>query len=149
MGGRRTTSSKSSFAGGVQPRTPLRPARLTVTVTLDGEGRVRHLVCRGPWTGLERSRAVLGTAREGMATRLEAAQARFGGGTGEDVKTEALRLLARRGLRGVRMDAAALQEAQGTTLWIAQGATEAGEAITPHVEPLTGKLLALHVGGDR
>lgn len=56
----------------------MRPARLTAVVTLDVAGRVRHVVCREPWTGLERLRAVVGTTREGMETRLQAAQARFG-----------------------------------------------------------------------
>ena len=130
-------------------RTAPRPAQLTATVTLDAAGRVRHLVCRGAWTGLERSRAVAGTARAGVEARLTAAKARFGGTQEEDVKTEARRLLERHGLRGVRLDSAALQEAQGTVLWVTHGATEAGESIAVHLEPLTGKLIAFHVGGER
>jgi len=29
------------------------------------------------------------------------------------------------------------------------GATETGEAVAVHLEPLTGKLIALHVGSER
>jgi len=130
-------------------RTAPRPAQLTATVTLDAAGRVRHLVCRGAWTGLERSRAVAGMARAGVEARLTAAKARFGGAADEDVKTEARRLLDRHGLKGVRIDSAVLQEAQGTVLWVTHGATEAGESIAVHLEPLTGKLIAFHVGGER
>ncbi len=133
----------------VVARTAPRPAALTATVTLDAEGHVRHLVCRGPWTGLERSRAVAGPARAGLEARLTAAQARFGGAADEAVKTEARRLLDRQGLTGGRLDTAALQDAGGSVLWVAQGTTEAGEAVAVHLEPLTGKLIALHVGGAR
>jgi hypothetical protein len=65
------------------------------------------------------------------------------------VKTEADRLLDRHGLTGARLDTATLQEAQGTVLWVTHGATETGEAVAMHLEPLTGKLMALHVGGER
>jgi len=130
-------------------RTAPRPAQLTATLTLDTEGRVRHLVCRGAWTGLDRSRLVAGTARAGVEARLTAAKARFGAVADEDVKTEARRLLDRHGLKGVRLDSAVLQEAQGTVLWVTHGATEAGESIAVHLEPLTGKLIAFHVGGER
>jgi hypothetical protein len=130
-------------------RTDPRPAQLTATVTLDSAGRLRHLVCRGTWTGLERSRAVLGTARGDVEMRLRAAQARFGSAQGEAVKSEAHRLLDRNGLMGVRLDTAALQVADGTVLWVTHGATEDGESLAVHLEPLTGKLIALHVGGDR
>jgi len=130
-------------------RTAPRPARLTATVTVDADGHLRHLVCRGAWTGLERSRAVIGTAREGVAARLFAAQARFGGVQDEAVKSEARRLLDRHGVAGVRMETAALEEAGGTMLWVTQGATARGESVVMHLEPLTGKLIAFHVGGDR
>ena len=130
-------------------RTAPRPARLTAAVTLDGAGRVRHVVCRGAWTGLERSRAVIGTSREGVATRLAAAQARFGGGQDEAVKTEARRLLDRHGLVGARMDTAALEDVGDHVVWVTHGATETGESVAVHLEPLTGKLIAWHVGGER
>jgi hypothetical protein len=130
-------------------RTAPRPARLIAAVTLDGEGRPRHIVCRGPWTGLERSRAVLGTARGDVAAQLLAAQARFGTTQHESVKTEARRLLTRHGLAGVRIDTAALEEAGGHVLWVTHGATETGESVAVHLEPLTGKLIAFHLGGDR
>jgi len=68
---------------------------------------------------------------------------------GEDAKTEARRSIDRHGLKGVRLDSAVLQEAQGTVLWVTHGATEAGESIAVHLEPLTGKLIAFHVGGER
>jgi hypothetical protein len=130
-------------------RTDPRPAQLTATVTLDAAGRLRHLVCRGPWTGLERSRAVLGTARGDVEARLRPAQARFGSAQGEEVKSEAHRLLTRHGVAGVRMDTAALEEAGGDLLWVTHGTTEAGESLAVHLEPLTGKLVAFHVGGER
>jgi hypothetical protein len=130
-------------------RTAPRPARLTATVTLGADGHLRHLVCRGSWTRLERSRAVIGTARDGVAARLFAAQARFGSAQADAVKTETRRLLDRHGLTGARMDTAALEEAGGTLLWVTHGATETGEAIAVHLEPLTGKLIAFHVGGER
>ncbi|MCX6544513.1 MAG: hypothetical protein NTV05_08875, partial [Acidobacteria bacterium] len=97
----------------------------------------------------ERSRAVIGTSREGVATRLAAAQARFGGGQDEDVTAEARRLLRLHGLAGARMDTAALEDTGGTVLWVIHGATETGESVAVHLEPLTGKLLAWHVGGER
>jgi hypothetical protein len=84
-----------------------------------------------------------------MPTRLQAAQARFGSTADEEVITEARRLLARHGLASARMETAALEEAGGHVLWVTRGATEVGEAIAVHLEPLTGKLIALHVGGDR
>ena len=130
-------------------RTAPRPAQLTATVTLDAAGRVRHLVCRGAWTGLERSRAVTGTTRAGLEARLTTAQARFGGAADEDVQTEVRRLLDRHGLKGMRINSAVLQEAQGTVLWVTHGATAAGESLAVHLEPLTGKLIAFHVGGER
>jgi hypothetical protein len=127
---------------------PARPL-LTVTVTADGTGRVRQVECRGAWTNLERTREVLGATRVGMAARLRAARARFGDGQGEDVKTEVQRLLARHGLPGVRVDTATLQEGHDTVVWVTHGATEAGEPVDLHLEPLTGKLIAFHVGGAR
>ena len=130
-------------------RTAPRSAKLTATVTLDGEGHLRHLVCRGSWTGLDHSRAVIGHAREGVEARLAAAQARFGGAHGDAVTTEARRLLRLHALTGARLDGAALQDAQGTLLWVAHGVTEAGEALAVQLEPLTGRLIAFHVGGDR
>ncbi|MCX6545910.1 MAG: hypothetical protein NTV05_16045 [Acidobacteria bacterium] len=119
------------------------------TVTLDGEGRVRHVVCRGPWTGLERSPAVLGTSREGVAMRLAAAQARFGGGRDADVTAEARRLLQLHGVAGARIDTAALEDVGDHVVWVTHGATEAGAAVAVHLEPLTGRLIAWHVGGER
>ena len=130
-------------------RTAPRPAQLTATVTLDGAGRVRHVVCRGTWTGLERSRAVIGTSREGVATRLAAGQARFDGGQDTDVTAEARRLLRLHGLTGARIDTAALEDVGDHVVWVTYGATEAGESVAVHLEPLTGELIALHVGGDR
>jgi len=118
-------------------------------MVLGGEIRLRHVVCRGTWTGLERSRAVLGTWRGDMAGRLRTAQARFGGAADEDVKTEARRLLTRQGVAGARIETAALEDVGGTLLWVTRGATESGEAIAVHLEPLTGKLIAWHVGGER
>ncbi len=145
-----TFAARGPVDPAVAAQTAPSTAELTALVTVDGTGRVRHLACRGPWTGLAHARDVLGTTGHGNVTaRLQAAQARFGGTQDEAVKTEARRLLRQQGLTGVRLDTAALQDAGGSALWVAQGATEAGEAVAVHLEPLTGKLIALHVGGAR
>jgi hypothetical protein len=65
------------------------------------------------------------------------------------VDTEARRLLRLHGLTGARMDTAALEDVGDHVVWVTHGATEAGEPVAVHLEPLTGKLLAWHVGGDR
>jgi hypothetical protein len=84
-----------------------------------------------------------------VAAQLVAAQARFGTTQHEAVKTEARRLLTRHGLAGVRIDTASLEEAGGHVLWVTHGTTETGESVAVHLEPLTGKLIAFHVGGAR
>ena len=144
-----TFAARGPVDPAVAAQTAPSPAELTALVTVDGTGRVRHLACRGPWTGLGQVRAVIGRTRSGVEARLTAAKARFGGAREEDVKTEARRLLDRHGLKGVRIDSAILQEAQGTVLWVTRGATEGGESLAVHLEPLTGKLIAFHVGGER
>ena len=116
---------------------------------MDATGRIRQLECRGTWTGLDHARTVLGTAPLGAEARLRAARARFGGGQAEAVQGEAQRLLGRHGLAGARINTAALEAASGTVVWVARGATDAGEAVTLHLEPLSGKLVAFHVGGAR
>lgn len=65
------------------------------------------------------------------------------------MKSKARRLLTLHGLTGARLDTASLQESQGTVVWMARVATEAGESVAVHLEPLTGKLIEFHVGGDR
>jgi len=67
----------------------------------------------------------------------------------DDVTVEARRLFRLHGLTGARMDMAALEETGDHALRAARSATEAGESIAVHLEPVTGKLIAFHVGGER
>ncbi|MCX6544510.1 MAG: hypothetical protein NTV05_08860 [Acidobacteria bacterium] len=65
------------------------------------------------------------------------------------MKVEARRLLRLHGLTSDRIDTAALEDVGDHVVWVTHGATETSESVAVHLEPLTGKLLAWHVGGER